>query len=277
MTNSALRIDLCGIPFSLTGRGASLPEGTARRYRGFHAGGPAAVRLAVTPDGRHAPRPYMEPEFDRLAGGRWRIRRHDFDGTFDPASGRGSVRAVDRPTTLDSYLRVLLTGLLLDRGGMLVHAASLRFGARALLFPGPSGRGKSTLAAKAGRSRILCDEISCLTGAGALPVLRGTPFWGEFREGRLNAAYPLAGILFLDRKLPPGVHPVRTAEAFRRMLECVMFFASDTEMNRRLLASLRAVLEAVPLRLLSYPIGMPWGEVIRMIRREIPSLREGGG
>ena len=264
ITDEALRVDLCGVAFDLRGRGG-FPDDTARRYRGFHASGPAGVRLDLEWDDPMELSLFRDPAVD-VEGRRWRIHRNDFDGAYDPAARRGNVRLVSRPTTLDSFLRVLLSALLLDSGGMLVHAASLRIGDGGLLFPGPSGRGKSTLASKAGRSRILSDEISCVTGAGPGARLRGTPFWGNFREGRLNVDLPLRGIFFLDRELPPGVHPIRRADAFRRLLECVLFFTADLGMNRRLLASAAALLDGVPTALLSYPIGMPWGEVCRMIR-----------
>ena len=263
ITDEALRVDLCGVAFDLRGRGG-LPEHTARRYRGFHASGPAGVRLDLEWDDPMELSPFRDPAVD-VEGRRWRIHRYDFEGSFDPAARRGNVRLVSRPTTLDSFLRVLLSALLLESGGMLVHAASLRIGDGGLLFPGPSGRGKSTLASKAGRSRILSDEISCVTGAGPGARLRGTPFWGDFDEGWPNVDLPLRGIFFLDRQRPPGVHPVRRTEAYRRLLECVLFFTADLRLNRRLLAAAGALLDGVPAALLSYPIEMPWGKVRRMI------------
>jgi hypothetical protein len=133
------------------------------------------------------------------------------------------------------------------------------------VFPSRSGGGKSTLAALAGAERVLSDELTALRAAGRRPMAMGTPFWGSFEEGRVNATVPLAGLAFLRRAPRPFVRPIAPDEAARRLMKVTMFFETGLDAHRRLLAVVHRLVHAVPTVELAFDKRRPIGEVERAL------------
>lgn len=194
-------------------------------------------------------------------------------------------------------LRHLLLDLVLpaavgQSGRAVLHASAVRLGERAAVFVGPSGFGKSTLAASFGREGICLADDSVLLAidgrgaARAIPSYPGLRLWprslrGLFRESppaqtvvhysrklRLSGAgpgapaegLPLAGIFLLN---DPGQQPAARInlgqlsgkEAIMLLLRrCFLLEAGDAAVAASLLRQLGEVLQSgVPLARLAYP------------------------
>lgn len=179
------------------------------------------------------------------------------DGTefvLDATASRlwGSWKA---PLALEDFATYLLgpaMGFVLRRRGILtLHASGVAFAGRAVLFCGPAGAGKSTLAAALalGSAPVLCEDIAALRATGgAVQVAPGyprvclwpdsvralsenevafpplTPTWEKRHlplDGRLatfqDAPLPLAAIYLLDARAEsesaPRIEPLRAGEA----------------------------------------------------------------
>jgi hypothetical protein len=144
--------------------------------------------------------------------------------------------------TFDAALRESLAAELLPRQGLLIHGAAVARKARGLLFFGPSGVGKSTVAAVVG-AEALADELS---GVRRLPdggfALFGTPFWeGDDREVPLRAllsleqaecdeAVPLAPSDLVRALLPQTAFP--GGAAAERVLEVIVSLAESVPAYR---------------------------------------------
>jgi hypothetical protein len=76
------------------------------------------------------------------------------------------------PEMLITPFRTLISWLLEEDGGVILHAASFTLGGRKILLVGPSGSGKSTIAFEAlARSEIvICDDAIALTSTGCFPI-----------------------------------------------------------------------------------------------------------
>lgn len=236
------------------------------RFRAFRRGN--GERLHVAPN--------FHPLTSRIRIGlpsvRWsgtdscRIHRRDFDLTLDTVTMRLTGRCASNPYSLDTAIRVSLTALLLERGGALVHGAGLMLGRQAVLCPGKSGAGKSTLSRKAGRTRVLSDELTAVRlGEGGVAV-SGTPFQGEFQTGGINRTLPLRGMFFLHRGRTRECAPLTPGEACVRLLRCCLFFDRSFDQVSRLLALARAICERTPSYDFAFSLDEPWAEIARRMR-----------
>ena len=176
-----------------------------------------------------------------------------------------------------------------QRRFLLLHAASLERGGRALILTGESGSGKSTLAASLGEAgwRLLGDEFALLDPATALlhpfpravslkngavdvierlvgperlgPRLDGTPK-GTIRHLRPNAeaiarmAEPAAPALLLFPRFgaaaPAAVRPVGAAEVFVRLTQASTNYVALGEAG---FAALTRLVAGVPAHAIDYP------------------------
>lgn len=110
------------------------------------------------------------------------------------------------PSPVKLELVQAFMALLVQRRGLLLHAAGVVLGESALLFVGPCGAGKST-AARLSRGRLLSDDLVTVTGATDRPIAHSTTF-GGVTDGEAAAAlgaivFPQRASSFRLRRLPP--------------------------------------------------------------------------
>ena len=133
-------------------------------------------------------------------------------GTFLVDAAMGSIHAqprADRGTDEMWEHRMVGTAvplLLAERGELVVHAAALETEAGAVLFVGPAGRGKSTLAltAPALGLRILTEDGADVDGDGIV--------WPGPRGVRIRS--DVADTLAFETRSRPGATPRRKATHF---------------------------------------------------------------
>ncbi len=226
-----------------------------------------------------ASRPECELEFDiidaspvsdedvcvRREGPQWRLERGDFRAFWDPRTGKGSVRQNANPYSLDSVLRILHSLILAQRGGFLLHAASAICAGHAYLFSGISGAGKTTMTRLAPNDvTLLTDEISYLRPDGHTYRAFGTPFAGELAKAGENCSAVVSALFFLEQGPENRVDELPSAEAVRRLMRNILFFAEDPALVEKLLASACDFVARVPVRRLTfYPDARVWEEVRR--------------
>jgi hypothetical protein len=227
-------------------------------------------------------RPEFELEFDltstgtvsdddvrvRREGGEWLMERGDFQARWDPRTGRGSVRQNANPYSLDSVLRILHSLILAERGGFLLHSASAICDGHAYLFSGVSGTGKTTMTRLAPADvTLLTDEISYLRPSAGGYAAFGTPFAGELAKAGENCAAPVSALFFLEKGAGNRVDELSSAEALRRLMRNILFFAEEPRMVEKLFATACDFVARVPIRRLTfYPDARVWDHVCNFAR-----------
>ena len=265
-------VEIGGIPIALSTGDEGFLDLLRQRYDGFLS----------------SSRPEFELEFDltssgpvsdddvrvRRNGDEWLIERGDFQALWDPRTGRGSVRQNANPYSLDSVLRILHSLILAQRGGFLLHAASAICDGRAFLFSGVSGAGKTTMTRLAPPDiTLLTDEISYLRPNPDGYSAFGTPFAGELARAGENCAAPVSALFFLEQGPENRVDEMSSAEAVRRLMRNILFFAEDQGLVEKLLATACDFVARVPVRRLTfYPDGRVWDEVRNFGRDFAPNF-----
>src|SRR5882757_6603510 len=193
----------------------------------------------------------------------WLLERGDFQARWNPLTGRGRVRQSPNPYSLDSVLRILHSLVLSAQGGFLLHAASGICDGRAYLFSGVSGAGKTTLTRLAPPDvTLLTDEISYIRPREAGYSAYGTPFSGELAKAGENTNAALSALFFLEQGPENRVDELPPAEGVRRLMRNILFFAEDSQLVEKLLATACDFVQKVPVRRLTfYPDSRVWDEI----------------
>jgi len=214
---------------------------------------PGLPIAALTRDGQYAPQTVARPEGIDVIGLNFQARV-----PLHPSCEPGWLRVARadelvQPVVMENFLRVFTAHQALRRGGVVLHSAGLVVGARAYLFAGRSGAGKTTLTRKghAAGAGVLSDDINLV-----LPGARGyqahaVPFTGEFGRTLAHpggrAAYPVAGLVLLERGERLAVAPIRASTAIARLLVACPFVNMEAATSAPLFDALTGLVARLPV------------------------------
>jgi hypothetical protein len=254
-------VEIGAIPIALTTSDDRFLDLLSRRYDGFLSASRPEFQLEFDLSATHA----ISDEDVRVRrdGDGWILRRGDFRAHWDPRAGRGTVRQDANPYSLDTVLRILHSLILAERGGFLLHAASAICEGQSFLFSGVSGAGKTTMTRLAPPDvTLLTDEISYLRPSGGSYAAFGTPFAGELAKSGENCSAPVSALFFLAQGPENRIDEMPSAEAVRRLMRNILFFAEDPVLVEKLFATAFDFVSRVPIRRLTfYPDGRVWEEI----------------
>lgn len=233
--------------FRITGLDAPGHTWVEGRYAPFLSRRAPTVDVDVAVTERYPPGRTPRPSAT-CRNGRFSLVSSPARAEGDLASGRIRFRTAPGPALNPDLFRLLCGFLLLQEGGILLHASAVVDRGRAWVFSGPSGSGKTTIAGLAGDRCVLNDEtIALRPGARGFTVC-ATPFYGSGgpEMARSNERAPLRALCFL-RKADRFAHRrLSPAEAVGRAFPEVMLPKRDVRVAERLLAALATLASRVP-------------------------------
>jgi len=182
---------------ALNGREREALRGTAPSEAPRAGSPPVRIRLEprVLSSGRDAAPAPARVDWD---GERLRLTHAAFDAEIDRAGATAIVRSdPDSAAGLVATLRTTLSARLPLDGGVLLHAAGFDRDGGGLVFFGPSGIGKSTLAARAPWPALSDELVAVLPPRGDDPYrVAGAAFPFVPRDGTRTAREPRLAALF---------------------------------------------------------------------------------
>lgn len=280
-TNNCV-VEIGSIPIALNTGNEKFLDLLRQRYAGFLSSSAPELVLEIN---LISPGDVSDDDVRvRRDGAEWLLERGDFDARWDPRTGRGLVRQSPNPYALDSVLRILHSLVLAARGGFLLHAASAiahgatgaparpaatRVDGHAFLFSGVSGAGKTTISRLAPPDvTLLTDEVSYVRPSGDGYSAYGTPFAGDFGRPGENRTAPVSTLFFLEKGSKNRIDDMPSAEAARRLMRNILFFADEPKLVEMIFATACDFIQRVPVRRLTfYPDARVWDE-IRAVERE---------
>jgi len=230
-------IEIGGIPIALETDDAGFIDILQGRYGNYMkstASPEFSFRVKLIAPGAFNPEDDAEVWFEN---GEWRLERGDFRATWNQESRQGLIRQSANPYSIDSVLRITHTLLLARTGGFLLHASSAVRNGKAFMFSGLSEAGKTTIARLAPPDvALLTDEASYVRRVDDRYLAYGTPFAGEMGKPGKNVSAPIAAVYLLKKAPENRIDSVEPAEAVRRLLRNILFFAHDEELVRLVLS-----------------------------------------
>ena len=183
----------------------------------------------------------------------WQIKRYDFI-SFSPDNLKTTLLQVEKNKyAFDSWLRVFFTLCGVKKSAILVHGAGYSVTNGTYIFPGRSGKGKSTLIRILGKSSALTDELVCVYKKGSTFYASSTPFWGELKKGTgIIYDQKLKNILFLEHGKNISLIRIAKGEAVRSILRTILFFLKDRTRVNSLFKLAHDLILSVPASTLSF-------------------------
>ena len=247
MAERAPRVEVAGIVFRITGLDALGRAWVEQRYAPFLSRRASTVEVDVAPTERYRPGRAPRPSAT-WSDGHFALTSAPSRADGDLARHRVRFRTGPGPALNPDLFRLLCGFLLLQEGGVVLHASAVVDRGRAWVFSGASGSGKTTIAGLAGDRRVLNDETIALR-----PGARGwnacaTPFYGSGgpEMAQANERSPIRALCFL-RKADRFAHRrLSPAEAVGRAFPEVMLPKRDVRVAESLLAALATLSLCVP-------------------------------
>jgi len=160
---------------------------------------------------------------------------------------------------------VHMINLLSQGHGVLAHACAVKDGEHGILFAGISGAGKSTTAKLwdlHSRAAILSDDRAIIRKKNGKFWLYGTPWHGTARFASPDVV-PLTRIYFLRHSLKNQITPIKTSDAYKKLLvRCFPTFWNAEGMEFTM-GFLKEMVQAVPCYDLEF---VPDGSAVDFVR-----------
>jgi hypothetical protein len=261
-------LSLGEIRIELAGLDAPLAASLCDRYGTYADGGderePSALRVRFAREAvDYFIEPPKSPEFNPLwlacDGTRLRYVAYRLAGWFDTRERRGEIllaRGTYEPElrAVENYIRCAVAWCAAERGGALVHSASIVRHGKAYLFFGESGAGKSTLSAVDTKGRVVSDDLSLvLPRPGGGLDLVGSPFRGTYEGGEpVVGRFPLAAGFRIVKAVKAEVRAAPRTVVFGQLVGNLTFVAEAFRERPDLFASIEAAFVGVPLHHLHF-------------------------
>ncbi len=156
---------------------------------------------------------------------------------------------------VSSALRVTLGSAAPLADALLVHGAALVEPASgmAVLFLGPSGAGKTTMARRLPGWQVLADDTVWLARGDGGWVVSGTPLRGKEGNPRSGTPVAVSAVATLVPAAPAlSVTPLTEADAMRELLARIFWCVADARLEAQLVDVAHAVVATLPsVRLMS--------------------------
>lgn len=230
-TEAPTRFVFGGVAFDLCAERGLSPRLSARARALCAAPGAEAVSGVVGLSVAVAPELGGDARDGRRVDWRWNGPRAE----LETALARGELRALGARRFagralvaadghgLESALLAIAAAVSERSGGLVLHAAAVRFAEQAVLFVGPSGAGKSTAALQTEGGAALAFDRACVFERGGRWYAAGLP-GGDPSGLRLTpaAALPLGGVFRVVQGRQTGSRPLRGADALVAVRESAL-------------------------------------------------------
>lgn len=163
--------------------------------------------------------------------------------------------------------QLLMMQRLASEGGAIIHCALIDVGGSAVICPGVSGAGKTTLTRQLTSDSEMCvlsDDRAVIRRTARGYWAHGTPWPGEGGFA-VNRGLPLVGIGFIQHSETPATEPLSRSQALHRMVRVASVPLFDTDAGPGVFDGLAELCGQVPTWLLKVPSNVSAGSAVRAL------------
>ncbi len=180
-------------------------------------------------------------------GGVWQIDSYNFSGELDTSSASARFSIEPNWGAFDSVLRVTLSILLAQEGGVLVHASSVSREGKAFVFAARPEGGKSTVAGMLNDGVVIGDELVAIRRGPNGVIVYGTPFWnGGPTVSDTPAQAPAQAIFLLTKADQTSARRLEPAQMTAKLIPHIFFDPDNLKTSRATIDALADITQTVP-------------------------------
>ncbi len=275
----SLAMDFSGLSLAIDGLDADLARAAGARFREYlvdAASLRADMRLSVHADPIEY---YVVPDHGEKSEGYYRLRivheqglirlvTYGMAAWLDVKAGGGAASFSTgewdpRERAFENLCRVAVAWIAVERGGFLIHGASIVRNGKAYIFFGRSASGKSTLASMNTEGTVISDDLSLVLPSSDGMVVAGTPFRGTWRGGPpVKGTFPLAAMFLLKQDTRTWVEQPTKIEAHAEFIANLPFVNDALHAHPGLMRHLDQRTGRVPLKVLRFRPHPEFWEVV---------------
>jgi hypothetical protein len=177
---------------------------------------------------------HPQPEVS-FQDGKIKVIHRDFLAFFDFPKRKGEVFIPRDLTSVENFLRVLYSFLIVNRNGFLLHAAGVVNGEKGYVFFGKSGTGKTTVARLSTNYTLLSDDLLIIKKINGNFQVFATPFGGELIRERKNTKAVVDGFFLLKKSKRNHLKKVNYSKAVVNLMQNIVYFTKDQQAKIKLL------------------------------------------
>lgn len=146
-----------------------------------------------------------------------------YEGTYNLSQDEGKV-SVGSLFSLFAFIRLIVSVVIIDRGGLAIHSSCILQNNKAYIFAGSSGNGKSTVIKLTENPLLYSDEVTLVRkDETGLFWVYHSPFRSEFHTEPLHPLGKIAGIYFLRQDTAVFLESLSQADALIKLLPNIFF------------------------------------------------------
>lgn len=218
-------LECAKIPIQITTEDTQLAD----KFGGYHLVRSEKVsgRITIKVQAEHrpgvVPATINQPPEVSLQAGCLAVEHPYYRGTYSLADQEGAAR-VDGYFALISFIRVVLSVVIVDLQGLALHASCIKRNGQAHFFSGYSGAGKSTVIKLTDKPLLYSDELALVRKDrdGVFRVFH-SPFRSEFYTSPEPPTAEIAGIFFLNQHPEVFLKPLSKTQALFELIPKVFF------------------------------------------------------
>ena len=230
---SNLKIGIADICCQMVVNDADFGKRLKEKYRQFVSTKAPSFYVYLRLKERLGTQIHPRPEVS-FQDGKIKVAHRDFLASFDFPKRKGEIFSPRDLTSVENFLRVLYSFLIVRHNGFLLHAAGVVNGEKGYVFFGKSGSGKTTVAKLSTDYTLLSDDLLIVKKINGNFQVFATPFGGELRRERKNTKAVIDSFFLLKKGQSNHLKKMNYSKGIVNLLQNIVYFAKDQQAMRKL-------------------------------------------
>lgn len=190
------------------------------------------------------------------------FRRADYLVQVDAGYRSARISYHDQLALKHALMNLYSSLIVHHNWGLLIHSSCALEGEKAHIFAGQSGAGKSTVARLSQPRGLLSDEATIVKIDGERITVFDSPFRSELETTHYEESRPLASVQLLYQSDQNERMRLKKSDALLHLIDKVFYWPNSPDATNRIIASLKELVNTVPVYKLHFQKNNAFWELI---------------